>query len=376
MLLDINWDYIKDQITNSSHFTYKEQEDLINELSSLRDIVGEEIFSNKQHPIFSFVHNTAPWTRKWFYHLSKNLNVLKSSENFSSIVKRLKSLDKFYESISVIDIASPLKKENFEVTFDSKVQVEKRKDKKEPDIRLFNPYTNESVFVEVTESHASYEETEANRTYVNMKGEFIFDDEIDYYIKIHMVLSPPRIQELSQEITNVINDVKKNRKLKTIEIEGVIDAGFVLKSDKGGLVKWAESKSMKHSYQGPPTEIDEVTRIKSKVRLKKKQLPKDAASIITIHTSKMHFIEKDLEESIRKIAEQVYEFQNIFCVVIYGSSYLDGEEITKNISGNIYKRKYNRNIGCDDLIIIYNRYFNVTLSEDTKNRLYNSLINI
>jgi len=369
----MSWANLKEQIISNDRFTVERKEDHIRKVTYLETLIGDDIFFIG-HPILQYYTNQAPWTRNWFNLLSERLEDLSICSNFETIIKRLKSTDKFYEVMSVIEVAHRLKKNGFEISIDSKVQVKKGRDFKEPDIKLVNKSTKENIYVEVSQSHTSREEKEANRTYEKLHGEYMYDREIVYYVKIHMSLSEPRLLDISKQIDDAIQYVRENKILRTIQIAGIIDAGFAPRSNKEKLDEWANERNISFSIEGPPIIVDELTRLKNKIRKEVEQLPLDSASIIFIQTPKVVFLGKEPRDILRELAEQVHSFPNLYCVIISGGAYFDGDEFKTEFDGNFYIRKCNPLLGYDDMFVIFNKYCNVEVTTDTQDKIRQAYI--
>src|SRR5436305_14455955 len=85
----VKWDKHVEHVDAIDQFTGEEKDRAKDALAYLRkpDVLGEgflDYASKKDHPLFHYFKNTAPWTRKWLTRFAGAMRDLRDADGFSA----------------------------------------------------------------------------------------------------------------------------------------------------------------------------------------------------------------------------------------------------------------------------------------------------
>lgn len=370
----ISWDTVREQISEDDDFSESQKIELLEHINYLAHLIGDRVFDlGYRHPLLQYVLNTAPWTRRWFWDLSIKLRKISNCINFQSVIKRLLSTQKFYEVLSVADIAYAFSELGFEVTLDPKVIIDGRQ--KEPDIQLINPLTDEVLYVEVSGQSAGKSERQAIETFNGLKGLFMFDNDLDYVVDIQKILDPKDIETYRIKLELLAQQSKTNMSFEKLQVEGVLNAGFAPRQKKSLVENWSKALGLRTSYSGPFYQLRTLPRLKKKIFKEVKQLPRDIPGMVFIRSPYIYSISPNYNLVIKEMAEVIKAFPNIYCLVLCGPAYYDGETFERHIGEHLVIRKKNDFLlGLSDIIIVRNKWFLLKISDNSIKKINQGII--
>jgi len=325
------------------------------------------------HPIYYFITNTAPWTRRWIIRFADEIKELKDKEKFSSLLERLKDKKKFGEGLSVLKVSYKFSKAGFIVAFDPSVEISGKS--KIPDLRVYNQGSDEKLFIEVSIQRESIIHKEAWETMRKISvltwGNL---PHMSHCGRIHKILSEKHLDDIVMKVRKMIEKVHKENEFQELVIEGVIEIGMAPKEDREILEKWASGRGLKvGEFSGPSFDVDEISRTRIKIRDEQQQLPTETPNILVIENNDFFFSNKDIKKSISELEEEVYKYPHLLAVIISGG-YTGGVGENKIIMQNqhLFISKIISDLIVEQHIILFNQYCNIKISPTTITKMYDA----
>ena len=169
-----DWQQLADNVDSLEELTVLEKNQAKQGFQYLRKALGEDFLrriwvqvspEGLPHPLMGLMINFAPWTRRELTRLSEALRILKGSENLEALIARLEDPKKFRHDELVIKSAAKLVTEGLLAGFEPTLPV--AQNQKQPDIKLQNPETGETLFLEVAVQGSA---RSANEAYAAMNA--------------------------------------------------------------------------------------------------------------------------------------------------------------------------------------------------------------
>jgi len=324
------------------------------------------------HPVVRKIVNLAPWTRKWMTWFAEAIGEVKNQENYSSLLSRLKDKDKFGEGLSVLEIAYKFSKAGFIISFDPIVSVSGRTQK--PDLKLTDKDTGENLFAEVSILGESEIAREASQTMERITEPLWYSVPFVCYCgRIHKTLSEKHLEYIVNKVKGVAEKVKRENAFQELVEEDVIEMGIALENDKQFLEKWASERGLKvGEFSGPPFDVNEILRTKSRIEKEQQQLPQEHPNILVIKNYNLFFYVHDVRKAINELEEVVYEYPHLLSAVVGGRYMGRGENIITMKDQHVFIRKTVYSVITEQYIILLNRFCQSKISTSTVTKMYNS----
>jgi len=371
-----NWDYwIQDSQTLKDLSSFEKGE-IKRAFHFLRKELGEDFLKSAfkdRHPICWYIINRAPWTRKWIIRFVDALKTLKNAENYSSLLTRIKDPLKFNEALSVLEYAYKFSKIDFKVVIDPSVKISETE--KTPDLKIVDQDKGDELFVEVSQLLESETEKRAFET-LNKITNVIWRQVpfFTYCGRIYKTLSKRHLEEVCRKIERLIEEVKQDRAFRELTISGVIEIGIAPVDDLTHLEEWASDKGLKIGlFEGPRFEIDEVRRIRTKIRKEQKQLPNNSPNILVILDRNFNMLTRNIDQAISELEEEVYEYNHLLFVIIAGKHFGFGEDKSFMKGQHAYIEKTRSDHIVEKFIVLLNRFCDYKVSPSVITKVYNSL---
>jgi len=267
----------------------------------LKQELGEDFLDsafNVGHPIMQYVFNVAPWTRRWFTWFAEALKELKDHQNYESLLTRLRDKDKFVEALSVLEPSYKFAKAGFKLNFDPRISI--RSKEKIPDLKITNSENREELFVEVSIQKESMVQREAGMTLQEISKPLLWSAPFIYHSgRVYKTLSEKHLAEVVNKVQQLVEKVKKEKAFNEVVEEGVVEIGLAPENDIEILKKWAKDRRLKvGELSGPSYDVDEILRMKGKIKEEQKQLPHDHANVIIIKNNTLFFHMYDIRKAI------------------------------------------------------------------------------
>lgn len=341
----------------------------------LREEFGETFLADafeSHHPIYEYIVNLVPWTRKWMTWFAEALKELKGQENYSSLLGRIKDRDKFGEGISVLGVAYKFSKAGFNISIDPSVDVSGHK--KIPDLKLIDRDTKEELFVEVCVLGKSKIERNAFQTMEKVTGALWRSIPFLHYCgRINKTLSKRHLDHIVKKIEKTVEKVKREGIFQELIVDDVVEIGIAPERDKQFLEKWSAERELKvGEFCGPPFDVNHLLRTKLKIENEQKQLPHDRPTILFIRNNDLFFHLRDIRKVISELEEVVYEYPHLLAVVVAGSEIGHAENVITMKDQHVFIKRSTLNLFVEQYIILFNRFCEQKISPATITNMYNS----
>jgi len=371
-----NWDYwIQDSqlLEGLSAFEKREVE---RAFLFLRKELGEnflELAFNNRHPICWYIVNRAPWARKWITWFAEALKALKNAENYSSLLERIKDPLKFNEAIAVLEFAYKFSKNDFKVVIDPSIEFfEKRK---KPDLKITDQDKQDELFIEISRLIESETEKRAFETLRRITD--VLWREVPFFVysgRVYKILSKRHLEEVCRKVEELIKKVKQSRLFQELTIDNVIEIGIAPVDDVTHLEEWASDRGLKIGFfEGPSFEIDEIRRIRAKIRKEQEQLPNNYPNILIISVRNFNLLSRNIDKAISELEEEVYEYPHLLFVIIQGKQLGLGEDRSFMKGQHVYIEKTTSYHTVEKFIVLLNRFCDYKVSPSVITKVYNSL---
>lgn len=325
-----------------------------------------------RHPIFQYIFNIAPWTRKWIIWFADAIRELKGQENHESLFTRLQDAAKFPEALSVLEIAYHLCRVGFTISVDPSVDISGRP--KIPDLRVCDADNNEEFFVEVSIQQGSEVQEEAWRTAERFHSLLWRSVPFVHYCgRVDKTLADKHMDQILKKVENVIENCTKEGAFQEIVVEGVIEIGIAPESDKEILHEWAVERGLKvGEFSGPPYDVDEVLRTKRKIRNEQRQLPDNRPNIVVVKNNNVFMHLKDVRATIGQLEEEVYRHPHLLAAVVWGGQLGKAEDTAIMEDQHVFIRKSKAGLLIDQYIILFNKFCQMRVFPATITKVYNA----
>jgi len=340
----------------------------------LKQELGEDFLDgafNVAHPIAHYVFNLAPWTRRWFTWFAEALKELKDHQNYKSLLSRLKDKNKFTEALSVLEPSYKFAKAGFKLHFDPEISI--GPEEKIPDLKITNSESEEELFVEVSIQKESMVQREAGKTLQEISKPLLSSIPFMYHAgKVYKKLSEKHLEDIVERVRQLVKRVREENAFNELVEEGVVEIGLAPKSDIGMLEKWAKDRGLKvGEFSGPSYNVDELLRLKGKIKEEQKQLPHDHANVIIIKDNTLFFHMYDPRKAINELEEEIYRYPHLLIVIISGGYMGTGEPVTIMKDQHLFIRKIRADIlSVDEYILLLNESRSLSISPSTISKVY------
>jgi len=159
-----------------------------------------------------------------------------------------------------------------------------------------------------------------------------------------------------------------------LTISGVIEIGIAPVDDLTHLEEWASDKGLKIGhFEGPRFEIDEIRRIRTKIRKEQKQLPNNSPNILVILDRNFNMLARNIDQAISELEEEVYEYSHLLFVIIAGKHFGFSEDKSFMKGQHVYIEKTRSDHIVEKFIVLLNRFCDYKVSPSVITKVYNSL---
>jgi len=317
-----------------------------------------------RHPFVRWLANYAPSSRRSITRFADQLRVLDGSQNLGNVLARLHDVTQFDHDALLIKSASRLVSDGLRARFEPTLDV--RNNQKQPDLRLEDPLTGETLFLEVATQTTAQREREVND---NNSAVFaaVFGPSYD------LCLSGRWFQTPSQQVFgDILERIKRGglralgeRTLVEVEEQGILEMALCHRNDKESLLDpWSAKRSMSGcGFVGPVMISNDTVRIKRKIRNEQAQLPRDSANVIVIQASDAFLRAGGVRRVIGEVEEGVLEYDHVQLVVVHGE-YIDDRAVP--FTGHEREHRYTRRIvdgTAENDLLLFNRHSRTKLSD-------------
>lgn len=340
-------------------------------LRFLRDVFGSG-FADKAsevgHPLFRELADLSPWKRKWIAWFANALLSLADSKSRENLIHRLRDAERFYEAMSVLEVAYEFSLAGFNAEIDPAVVV--RGAEKRPDILLVDPLTAERLYVEVTETAPSEESRHADRTFRAI-GDSLFQmiARVSYCGVVNRILDEPQLRRSLEAVKQAVEGALQEGGLHQVKHDA-LDVAVVRRGDEGLLTTWAEARGLAaNTLTGPRYDFKEPVRTLRKMRDEQAQLPEGIPSIVAIWNPWLFLPLTDPRPVIEEISARLNLYPHVLAVVVAGKWLGAAQERTQQLSTGVFLTRKRFDVMERKMITVFNRACRLSLSDHTQRRI-------
>lgn len=308
------WDYYVKKLKQQDDLDEKMKSRALGSMEVLKKIFDEGWMKESllKHPLFGYIANMAPWSRRWIIDFGEKLREFGSRPTFGEIKKRLRNSKEYGGAKTELDVAWIIKRNGF------KIEFLPRGEKRSTDFKI--EILGRGVYIEATGLATSMEEKRANECYRALLYPIIYDHEVHLSFNMHKTLKKPEVRGLQEEMREAIQKAKKMKRCVKIEKPNIIDFFVCPREKLIELKEWEKEKNPLGGCSGPPIKVDEVRRTRNKIRKKIRQTPQNKPSIIVIDARNTS-IWGEIEEYwnlANQIDQTVCVYPNLLAGVVMG----------------------------------------------------------
>lgn len=368
----LEWNHHIESLEHMSGFQAEEKYEAKEALLYLQTVVGDDFLQKcstetpfvARHPMLRWLANYAPSSRRSITRFADQLRILDGSPNLDKMLVRLHDVKQFDHDALLIKTASKLVSDGLRARFEPTMDVKNKQ--KQPDLKLEDPLTGETLFLEVATQTTSQKEREGTDTNSAVFAE-VFGPSYD------LCLSGRWRQTPSQQVLGkILEKIKRggvralgDRTLVEIEEEGILEMALCHRDDKESLLDpWSAKRGLSGcGFVGPVMISNDTARIKWKIRKEQAQLPRDNANIIVIQAPDAFLRAGGVRRVINEVEEGVVEYDHVHLVIVHGE-YIDSRAVP--FTGHEREHRYTRRIvdgTAENDLLLFNRHSRTKLSD-------------
>ncbi len=373
------WDNLSEKCQSSEYLTNADKESFKNTLLWLRKELGSSFLENvceNDHPICLIIINTAPHICKWVTWFAEELKRLKTQENYSDLLERIKHKNKFNEAHSILESTHIFSKAGFKITIDPQILV-KGKPKK-PDLKITDEDSHDELFIEVSDLGDSKELEDTDKFINAIKYSFMLSIlPLNYRWRVLSVpedsLRKQIINQAIEEIENAIKKARETNSFQEVTIDGFVEFAVAPEDDTMQLDEWGKEKELgKSLFVGPPILIKEFQRIKDKIFTEIQQLPFDRQGTIIIRVKTSFFYMLDTTKLMDALQEEISRYSSLLALIfIEGLTSVGSIKITES-GYHLIIQKTDGNLVYGRCDVVFNPKCKKMVTSATENRIINA----
>ncbi len=379
----LEWKHHIEGVEKMEGFNAPERRQAKEALQYLQTVLGNDFLSRAapnppvaSHPILHLLANYAPSSRRDLTRFAGYLRTLEGSENLNRIVARLHDRAQFRHDALVIKSAAELVREGFQARFEPTMPVQDGQ--KQPDIRLDDAQTAESVFLEVAVQSSARREREAEDAAQKI-GNLLNAVVIDLYNKrggldlrwagrLYKTPSEPHLEEILGSIGDLARRAVSEETILQFHEEGTIDLVFCHTRQRSLFDDWCRQLGMPDGEYcatlGPPVRTNEVERIRQKIEKEQRQLPRHAMNAILILDPIVFWKARNLSALINEVEEEVYRHDHVAIVILHSEYIGRGKGTAVSRTGDHKYTRRETDGTTEENLLLLNRYARVRPSDN------------
>jgi hypothetical protein len=323
-----------------------------------------------RHPVLQLLANSAPCSRRGIVRFAGYLRILERSQNLDRVLARLHDLTQFDHDALLIKLASRLVREGLRARFEPTMDV--RDNQRQPDLRLDDPVTGETVFLEVAKQTPPQMMREAADA-----SSAVFDAVCRISLNLcisgrwYNTPSKPVLAVILERIkTNAVRALNE-RTIVFVREEGILEMALCAGDQKARLLDpWSTERGLSCGLLGPTIKRNDTVRLKRKMRDEQDQLPHDKANVVVILATDAFLGLGDVRRVIEEVEEGVLKYDHVHLVIIHGE-YTDDRAIP--FIGHDGDHRYTRRTvdgSAENDLLLLNRHSRTTLTANLLEKFY------
>src|SRR5438874_250016 len=326
----LHWNHHIGSLERLSGFDGQEKHQAKEALLYLQTVLGDDFLRRcstetpfvARHPLLRWLATSSPRSITRF---ADHLRVLEGSQNLGNVLARLHDVTQFNHDALLIKSASKLVTDGLRAQFEPTIDV--KNNQKQPDLRLEDPLTGETVFLEVTTQTAGQREREIAEINSAVFAE-IFGPRYDMCVsgRWHKAPSHQALGDILERIQLGRVRALRERTIVAVEEEGILEMALCHRDDKATLLDpWSAERGLSGcGFVGPVMISNDTVRIKWKIRKEQAQLPRNNANVIVIQAPDAFLRAGGMRRVINEVEEGVVEYDHIHLVILHGE-YIDSQ---------------------------------------------------
>lgn len=344
------------------------------------------------HPLLSsYLINSANLARIQLIDFAESLQALEKSQNFHTVIDKIKKATKFSEGSTIIETAHRFHKAGFSVAFDLKVSFMNGAElvTKEPDIKIINDGSGEEIYIEVSETGRSKADLDNSRTYNHLfwliKNIIYSDPELtDFakpkqilpHVKILRSMSEAELIEVSSKIERLVDVVRKAGAFQEMVIEDMVEVAVSPFNDHSKAQAWAKERNITDFVENYFFNPNELGRVINRLEEELKQLPLDKPGVVVLwNNANLLFYLHSLTEIIEKIANKTVAHSNIYGVVLnHNFGWREPGNGFTVVDDHLFVSNTGRDLITRNTLFVKNKSFNLPITIAVEEKLLKSFI--
>lgn len=289
-----------------------------NAIRYLEKTLGKNFFSDiiqSGHPLLiQYFMNAANLARIQLIDFAESLQALENSQNFDTLIYKIKKATKFSEGSTILKTAHRFHKTGFSVAFDLYVSFMDGMElkTKQPDIKITNDDSKEEIYIEVSEKGESKAALDNSRTYHHLfwlvrhiissdpeMTDFTKPKHILPHVKILRAMSDKELIEVSSQINEIVEEVRNTGKFQEMIIGDMLEIAVSPFNDHSKAKAWAKERNITDFVENYFFYPNELGLILNRLKEELEQLPLDKPGIVVLwNNSNLLFFLHGIKEII------------------------------------------------------------------------------
>jgi hypothetical protein len=373
----LEWNHHIENLEHLSGFQAQERHGAKEALLYLQTVLGNDFLRKcgtetpfvARHPMLRWLANYALSSRRCITRFADQLRILDGSPNLDKVLSRLHDVRQFDHDALLIKAASKLVSDGLRARFEPTMDV--KNNQKQPDLKLLDLLTNETLFLEVATQTTSQKERELTDINSAVFAE-VFCPSYDLCLSGRWHQTPSQ-----QVLKNILEKIKRggvralgDRTLVEVEEEGILEMALCHRDDKENLLNpWSAKRGLSGcGFVGPVMNSNDTARIKGKIRKEQAQLPRENANVIVIQAPDAFLRAGGVRRVINEVEEGVLEYDHVHLVIVHGE-YIDSRAVP--FTGHEREHRYTRRIvdgTAENDLLLFNRRSRTKLSDGLRDK--------
>jgi hypothetical protein len=346
----LEWNHHIESLEQMSGFHAQEKQQAKEGLLYLQNMLGDDFLQRcstetpfvARHPILQWLANFAPSSRGSIARFAGHLRILEGSRNLGNVLARLHDITQFNHDALLIKSASKLVSDGLQARFEPTMDV--KNNQKQPDLRLDDPVTGETLYLEVSTQTEAQKEREVTDTNSAVFAA-VFGPSYDLCLsgRWYRTPSPKVLSDILERINRGAVRARSERTIVAVEEEGILEMALCHRDDKASLLEpWSAKRGLSGcGFVGPVMTSNDTIRIKRKIRNEQTQLPRDGANVIVILATDAFLRAGGVRRVMSEVEVGAFEYEHVHLVIVHGE-YIDNREVP--FTGHEREHQYARRI--------------------------------
>jgi len=331
----LEWKYHIDGLERMDGFRGPEKHQAKDALLYLQKVLGDDFLSKcglgepfvARHPILRLLANFAPSSRRDIARFAGCLRTLERSKNLQNVLARLHDLTQFDHDALLIKSAAKLVVEGLQASFEPTMPVGNKQ--KQPDLKLDDPLTSETVFLEVaTQAPAKRRRDATNASSAVINAVYGISLHLCFAARWHKTPSKQALDDLLDRIKESARRAVNERSIAFVQEEGTLEMAVCHRDERASrLDLWSQERGLSScGIIGPTISRNDTVRLMRKIRDEQHQLPRNNANVIVILAPDAFLGLGGVPRVITEVEEEVVKYDHVHLAIVHGE-YIDNREV-------------------------------------------------